>query len=116
MKRRYRIGSRLDFQRVYAQGRSVANRALVLYVLSGDPDEVRIGIAAGKKLGKAVVRNRLRRLIREAIRTRLERIRRGSRLVFIARGGALNLTFQQLSARVEELLRRANILNDPPVR
>lgn len=116
MKRRYRIRSRTDFQRIYTQGKSVVNRALVLYVLAGDPDEVRIGIAAGKKLGKAVVRNRLRRLIREAVRTRLGQIRRGWRLVFIARTGAVELGYPQMEARVEDLLRRSGIWIDNPSR
>ncbi|HEY8345802.1 MAG TPA: ribonuclease P protein component [Symbiobacteriaceae bacterium] len=111
MKKKYRLKSRLAFQAVYTQGRSVANRAAVLYVLAqekGSPTKV--GFAAGRKLGSAVVRNRARRRIREAVRLLWSRVKPGYHLVLIARQGALDLPFGELQARVAELLERAGVL------
>lgn len=112
VKRSFRLKSRVDFQAVYARGKSVANRAAVLYVLERrDPSPSRIGFAAGKKLGKAVVRNRVKRRIKEAVRTSWSRVRPGLLLVIIARQGAMDMPFQQLQGRVVELLDRAGVFS-----
>lgn len=58
-----------EFQHVYQHGRSYANRMMVLYVFPQSKMQSRkVGFAAGKKLGNAVVRNRVKRLLREAYR------------------------------------------------
>jgi ribonuclease P protein component len=105
------LKSSLDFQAVYTKGRSVANKAAVLYVLPEKPADVsRIGFAAGKKLGKAVVRNRIKRRFREAVRFMWARVKPGFLLIVIARQGAKDMPFQQLQARVTELFERAGVL------
>jgi len=111
MKQRYRLKSRLAFQAVYTQGRSVANRAAVLYVLpQAKGTETKIGFAAGRKLGRAVVRNRVKRRLREAVRLLWVRVKPGYHLVLIARQGALDMPFVQLQARVTELFERAGVV------
>lgn len=111
MKKRYRLKSRLDFQAVYTKGRSVANRAAVVHVLTqktGTPS--RVGFAAGRKLGNAVVRNRIRRRIKEAVRLFWPRVRPGIALVVIARQAALDMPFLELQKKVEELFERSGSL------
>lgn len=111
MKKAYRLKSRLAFQSVYAQGRSVANRAAVIHVLkqqAGTP--TRVGFAAGRKLGKAVVRNRAKRRLREAVRLLWPRVRQGYYFVVIARQAALDMPFPELRQKVEELFERAGLL------
>lgn len=112
MRRRYRLKSSLDFQAVYTKGRSVANKAAVLYVLAQKPasDASRVGFAAGKKLGKAVIRNRMKRRIREAVRLLWTRVKPGYLLIVIARQGAKDMPFHQLQAKVAELFERAGVL------
>lgn len=89
----------------------MANRAAVLYVLPQRPSGTsQIGFAAGKKLGKAVVRNRVKRRIKEAVRLLWPRVKPGVSLVIIARQAAKDMPFLQLQARVEELLGRAGVL------
>jgi ribonuclease P protein component len=64
-----RLSRSSEFQRVYRQGRSKANRYLVLYSFArgeGASDESRFGVSVGRKVGNAVVRNRVKRSIREA--------------------------------------------------
>lgn len=68
MKKAYRVKSEAEFQKVFHQGKSTANRQFVVYVLKKPKQaHFRIGISVGKKLGNAVVRNRVKRRIRQAI-------------------------------------------------
>ncbi len=75
-----------DFRRLYAKGKSYPSAILVTYVMKNRCECVRIGITTGKKIGKAVLRNRSRRIIREAYRDLSDRIKPGYDLVFVARG------------------------------
>lgn len=96
---------------MYTKGRSVANKAAVLYVLSQKPTgDTRVGFAAGKKLGKAVVRNRVKRRMKEGVRLLFPRVKPGYSLVLIARQGALDMPFPQLQTRLMELFERAGVL------
>ena len=57
-----------DFKRVYKFGKAASNRFFVMYVLPNDRNQTRLGLSIGKKIGKAVVRNKLRRWIKEFFR------------------------------------------------
>ena len=72
MDRRHRLTRSHDFEQVYRKGRSVSTRFFVLYVLSqGDePGDARLGLAVPRAVGPAVVRNRLKRQLRELWRSR----------------------------------------------
>ncbi|MFY9488221.1 MAG: ribonuclease P protein component [Solirubrobacterales bacterium] len=86
-----------EFQRVYRQGRSRANRHLVLYSFArgdaGDADEAtpRLGVSVGRKVGNAVVRNRVKRTIREAIAELESELQEGLDYVVLARPDAVEL-------------------------
>jgi len=70
MSKRARLSRSSDFQRIYRQGRSAASRFLVLYYFERSPgapaSQPRLGLSVSKKVGGAVVRNRIKRLLREA--------------------------------------------------
>lgn len=103
--------SRLDFQAVYSKGRSVANRAAVIYALPQKPaGDSRIGFAAGKKLGKAVVRNRIKRRIKEAVRLLWPRVKPGFSVIVIARQASKDMAFTQLQSLLADLLERAGLV------
>ena len=110
MKKRFRLRKNSDFQRVYKKGYSWAHPLLVLYALRNDLGYSRFGFSASKRVGGAVVRNRARRLMREAIRLRQAMIADGWDVVIVARRPMGEANFHQVDQAVEQLLRRARLL------
>ncbi len=100
-----------SFRKVYSEGRSNANRLLVLYYLPCD-SELRFGVSAGKKLGGAVLRNRLRRRVKEAFRLLLPHLTRGGHVVFIVRRGAQKASYLEILNAEKDLLKRMELLQD----
>lgn len=105
-----RLRRNSDFGRVRASGRSWANRWLVLAAVANDLGHVRVGITASRRLGGAVVRSRMRRLVREAVRPWLGQISGGWDLVFIARAPLAGASFKKVDWAVAQLLRRAGLV------
>ncbi|HZP83779.1 MAG TPA: ribonuclease P protein component [Chthonomonadaceae bacterium] len=118
-----RLRANRDFRRVYARGRSWKNEIAVLYSLrrtATDAPETtgrRIGFVVSKKLGDAVVRNRSKRRLREAVRRRLADLNEGPLdLVFVGRGRLRTATWPEVQAAVDELLRRGHLLRGEAAR
>ena len=72
-----------DFRFVYENGKSYANKYLVMYVLKNGSNRNRIGISVSKKVGNSVVRHRLTRLIREAYRLNEDLYDQGLDMIFV---------------------------------
>lgn len=109
MERKYRLRLNPDFQRVRQKGKSWANHLTVLCALPNDLENSRFGFAASKRIGKAVVRNRVRRRMREAVRLRRALIPEGWDMVFIARPAIRRATYPEIAGAIEDVLRRANL-------
>lgn len=92
------------------EGRSWAHPLLVLCALPNDLEHSRFGFSASHWVGNAVVRNRAKRLMREAARLRQGDIKEGWDLVFIARNSIREASFTQVDQAVRQLLRRAGLL------
>ena len=109
VEQRCRLQGRNRFLAIRAQGRRWVHPLLILGGLPNHLDVTRCGFVASGKLGKAVVRNRARRRLREAVRLCYRHISPGWDLVWIARPPILEADFQRVAAAVEELLRQANV-------
>ncbi len=109
MERKYRLRLNADFQRVRKTGRSWANQLMVLCALPNNLEHSRFGFAASKRIGKAVVRNRVRRRMREAVRLRRASVVEGWDMIFIARSAIAVTTYTEIARAAEDLLKRANL-------
>ncbi|WP_124728590.1 ribonuclease P protein component [Staphylospora marina] len=115
MQKEYRLKRRNDFRRVFQSGESSANRQFVVVVLSRKGDgPPRIGVSVSRKVGKAVVRNRIRRLVKEVTRHWIPELKPGIDFVVIARTGAASMDYQQVKSSLRHVYRRAGIFRAAP--
>ena len=92
-----------DFQNVYHNGKSYANRFLVMYVLENQSDCNRIGISVSKKVGNSVIRHHVTRLIREGYRLQEDMFNSGLDIVVIARVNARNAGYHEVESAILHL-------------
>lgn len=99
-----------DFRFVFAKGKSVANRFYVIYVIRKPrQDTTRFGFSVSKKLGNAVMRNRVKRVLRESVRQHVSECTIGFDVVVIARKGAAELGTREAEPQVLRLLEKARV-------
>ena len=101
-----------DFQQVYRQGTSYANKYLVMYVKKNSLEKNRIGISVSKKVGNSVVRHHLARLIRESYRLHEEEFQQGIDVVVVARVRAKNSTYFEIEEALLHLGKLHHILEE----
>ena len=93
-----------EFRNVYQNGKSYANKYLVMYLYRNGKEESRLGISVSKKVGNSVVRHRLARLIRESCRLNREKFHSGWDVVIVARPGAKGKTYHEINSAVLHLV------------
>ena len=106
-----RLRNRRDFRLVYSRGRSFVNPMLVLYARPTGQGPVRVGFSISKKVGGAVDRNRIKRRLRVIMRAHAAKLRPGHDVVLVGRTRLKDATFREIQATVQELLRRAKLLD-----
>ena len=113
--RRQRLSRSAEFDRVYREGRSHASRYLVVYSFPREDtrEEPRLGVSVGRKVGGAVERNRVKRLLREAFWAEGDALPEGHDFVLVARPDAGELARRDgesgLQRELRELLSRAGL-------
>jgi ribonuclease P protein component len=108
VKRDQRLRTPADFRRAREQGpRGWPHPLLVLNVVTNDLGRTRVGITVSSRVGNAVVRNRVRRRLREAVRGRFDRLASGIDVLLIARPASARSSWGELSAALDSVLTRA---------
>jgi len=99
-----------EIQAVFEKGHSINGRYLVVYFLRNSLNNNRFGFCVGKKLGTAVCRNRVKRLLREAVRTFSNFNQEGWDILLVARSLVKNASLEIIIGEIERILVKANIL------
>ena len=92
-----------DFQYVYNNGKSLANRFLVMYVVENNTEKNNLGISVSKKVGNSVIRHHITRLIREGYRLHEDMFNSGLDIVVIARVNAKNASYHDIESALLHL-------------
>jgi len=101
-----------EFRRLYQKGASAASPRIVVYCRRGRGDRCRLGLTVGNKIGKAVVRNRIRRRLREIYRLEEGRLTRGYDIVIVARAKAREADFHELRADFLKLAGKLGLIRE----
>jgi ribonuclease P protein component len=109
LPRELRLRENRRFQAVYRRGRSWADRFLVVHALPRAEPERRFGFVVGKKVGKAVQRNRVRRRLREGCRALVAQVPSGVEVIVVARAAAAEASLEELTAGMRTLFQRAGL-------
>ena len=92
-----------DFQNVYNNGKSYANKYLVMYVLENNLNRNRIGISVSKKVGNSVIRHQITRLVRESYRLQEDIFNSSLDIVVIARSNARDVGYREIESALLHL-------------
>ena len=111
MKKSYRVKSEKDFNAIFKSGQSFANRKFVIYTLEKKQKHFRVGISVSKKLGNAVMRNKIKRRIRHVLITHKLKLATLD-FVVIARKGVEILTYPELEQNLLHVLKIAKIYQE----
>ena len=102
-----RLRKHAEFSNAFANGKSVANKILVLYSYRrSEADPARFGYSVSKRVGNAVIRNRVKRRLQSIMREVAPTMQSGYDYVWIARNRAAEVSFDRLKAAVLELVKR----------
>ena len=104
------LAKRAQYQSVYKLGTAQSDQLIVIKALPNELEFSRLGFSVTKAVGNAVVRNKVRRLLREVVR--LKPVKPGWDIVFIARPSVVAADYHQLQRSVDRILVRAHLLRD----
>jgi ribonuclease P protein component len=110
MKDTLRLNDSKDFKKIFAKGSSIANHHLVLFFMKTKRPCNRVGFIASKKVGKSVVRNRARRLMKESFRLYSSKIEQGYDLIFIARVHMKEAVYKDVEKAMAHILKKSKLL------
>ena len=109
MQRPFRLRRSAEFDRVRSEGRSWQHPFVAMAVAPNTLGHNRYGFVASRRLGGAVVRNRVRRILREIVRLSAPRLKPGFDITFVARNAVVGQPYSKVMAALDELFRRANL-------
>ncbi|TYR80307.1 ribonuclease P protein component [Priestia megaterium] len=110
MNKKYRIKKNEEFQKVFKNGTSFANRQFVIYVLDQPSQQhFRVGFSVGKKIGNAVTRNRVKRLARQIMFELSPYLKQNKDYIVIARQPAATMNYEEVKKSLQHVLKRAKL-------
>lgn len=105
----HKLKKNYEFKKVYGEGRYYVEKYVVMYIIMNDSAMNRVGFSVSKKVGKSVVRNRVKRLMKEAYRQFAGCIKTGYDIVFTARAGSGTATFSEIEKNIASIIKKAKL-------
>ena len=112
MKKRFRVKKEKDFNAIFKEGKSFANRKFVIYRLENNEQHFRVGLSVSKKLGNAVMRNRIKRRIRHILIEHKNQLVENVDFVVIARKGVEILDYAEMEKNLLHVLKLSKIYQE----
>ncbi len=107
---KYRLKKNRDFNFIYRRGKNLAQKRVAMaYAKGRSKDELLIGFSVSRKVANAVERNRIKRIMREHARAMLPDLKKGIRIIFIARVSSNGASFSQIGKDMERLIKKAGL-------
>lgn len=101
-----------EFKKIYSEGRYYADKYLVMYLIKNHSNLNKVGFSASKKVGKSVIRNRVKRLMKECYRGLNGRIKTGYDIIFTARAGSAEATYHNIESNMAAVIKRAKLYRE----
>ena len=114
MKRATTVKENYEFRRIYAKGKSGVSPYLVVYCRPNRRGNNRLGVTVSAKLGHAVVRNRVRRRLREIFRLAQPEMKQGYDIIIVARSRAVTASYRELNAAYLRMCEKLELLEKMP--
>ena len=112
MKKRFRVKKEKDFNAIFKEGESFANRKFVIYRLENNEQHFRVGLSVSKKLGNAVMRNQIKRRIRHILIEHKNQLVENVDFVVIARKGVEILDYAEMEKNLLHVLKLSKIYQE----
>lgn len=112
MKKRFRVKKEKDFNAIFKEGKSFANRKFVIYRLENNEQHFRVGLSVSKKLGNAVTRNQIKRRIRHILIEHKDQLVENVDFVVIARKGVEILDYAEMGKNLLHVLKLSKIYQE----
>lgn len=112
MDKIYRLRTNMEFKQVYEDGKNYWNRNLILYVRKNNLDYSRVGYSITKKIGNSVVRNKIRRRMKEIYRLNFDEIKDGYDFIFIPKRNIVDISYREIESAMLHIMKLAKLLED----
>ncbi|MDD4275377.1 MAG: ribonuclease P protein component [Clostridia bacterium] len=103
----YRLTMRNQFSYVYKKGESYPAKSLILIYVKSKYNGLKVGFSVSKKIGNSVVRNKIKRRLREAFRAKLKNIQSGYNYIIIARPSIVDSSYDELVKTIEYVFKKS---------
>ncbi|MBQ0017209.1 MAG: ribonuclease P protein component [Clostridiales bacterium] len=112
MKKENRLKKRKEFAYIFKKGESYGSKNLVLVISKSKLPKFKVGFSVSKKVGVAVIRNKVKRRLKEAVYFYRKNIKNGFNMIFVAKQSLKDQKYVDVLSEVESLLRKANLYQE----
>lgn len=109
-----RLKKNYEFKYVYNRGKVYSNNLLVLYIVENKGQYNKVGFSVSKKVGKSVIRNKVRRRMKECYRLNCDNLKKGYNMVFISKVRAREASYREIEKAMLSLLKKSKVLPISP--